>query len=542
MTVVDWAEHAAKLFETPGPEYYLAHPDAWVRDRLGEHLWSKQVAIAESVRDVRRTAVKSCHGVGKSFGAARLTTWWLDTHPPGTARVVTTAPTGDQVKAILWAEINGAANKAQARGNPFPGTVNQTEWMLDNQLVAFGRKPADYNEHAFQGIHAPFVLVIIDEACGVAKHFWTAANSIATGEHCRILAIGNPDDPGSYFATVCDSDGWNTIEISAFDSPNFTGEAVPAELAEVLVGPTYVEEIKRDHGENSPIYLSKVLGQFPVDAQDGVVRVSKLRACCRPSEAPHTEDELKPVELGVDVGAGGDETCIRERRGMVVGREWRTRTRDSEDVVDLVVEAIRETGASAVKVDTIGIGWGVVGSLRRRQAEGKHNALIIAVNVGEASTKPHRFARLRSQIWWEVGRQLTEDGAWDLSGLDAADRERLVTQLTAPKYSLDAARRIVVEKKEETKKRIGRSPDNADALLLAFYGGWGQGAAYLAAMKQQAEESGIEIPTAARDATTPTPLGGRRGQGVVPSPHGLRGQAGRGPLPGAHGGLPRPRQ
>lgn len=521
MTVVDWAEHAAKLFETPAPEYYLANPEAWVRDKLGEHLWSKQVAIAESVRDVRRTAVKSCHGVGKSFGAARLTTWWLDSHPAGTARVVTTAPTGDQVKAILWAEINGAANKARARGNPFPGTVNQTEWMLDNQLVAFGRKPADYNEHAFQGIHAPFVLVIIDEACGVAKHFWTAANSIATGEDCRILAIGNPDDPGSYFATVCDSDGWNTIEISAFDSPNFTGEPVPAELAAVLVGPTYVEEIKRDHGEGSPIYISKVLGKFPTDAADGVVRVSRLRACCRPPESPRTGDELVPVHLGVDVGAGGDEASIRERRGMVVGREWRTRTTDSEELVDLVVDAIHITGADTVKVDTIGVGWGVVGSLRRRRAEGKHDALIVAVNVGAASTKPHRFPRLRSQIWWEIGRQLTEDGGWDLSELEDDDRERLVTQLTAPKYSLDASRRIVVEKKEETKKRLGRSPDNADALLLAFYSGSGQGSAFMGAMKKKADADGVEVPTTARDwRSKRDEQGGRRGPDGVPLAQG----------------------
>ncbi|HWU23654.1 MAG TPA: hypothetical protein VN088_19100 [Nocardioides sp.] len=502
---LDWVELAAREFERPTPEQYLARPDAWVNDRLGEHLWSKQIEIVESVRDRRRTAVQSCHGVGKSFIASRLTAWWLDAHPVGTARVVTTAPTGAQVKAILWAEINGAAHKARARGHPFRGVVNQTEWMLDNQLVAFGRKPSDYNQHAFQGIHAKFVLVVIDEACGVGKHFWTAANSIATGEHCRILAIGNPDDPGSYFATVCTGGDWNRIEISVFDSPNFTGEPVPTELAENLVSLSYEREIARDFGESSPIYLSKVLGRFPQEPTDGVVRLSKLLACCRPPETPYEPERLTPVELGVDVGAGGDdEAAIRERRGIMVGREWRTRTRDSEELVDLIVEAVKETGASAVKVDVIGVGWGVVGSLRRRRAKGEHGAQVVGVNVGEASAKPDRYLRLRSQLWWEVGRGLSEDRGWDLSGLEQADRDRLVTQLTAPKYSLDASRRIVVEKKDETKKRLGRSPDNADALLLAFYGGSGQGPAFLAAMKARAQAAGITVETAARDwrATT----------------------------------------
>lgn len=517
---VSWARHAARLFETQGR--YEHDAQAWVRDKLDEHLWSKQVEITRSVREHRRTAVQSCHGVGKSFIASRLTSWWINVNPAGTARVVTTAPTGDQVKAILWSEVNAAAAKAAARGHPFIGQVNQTEWMLNNQLVAFGRKPADYNQHAFQGIHAARVLVILDEACGINKQFWTAANSIATGEECRILAIGNPDDPGSYFAEVCGSPGWNTIEISAFDSPNFTGESIPPGMSEMLVGPTYVAEIAADYGEKSPTYLSKVLGRFPEDAKDGVVRLSKLRACMRPRETEYTHEQLTPVELGVDPGAGGDQAVIRERRGLLVGREWGTHTTDSEELVDLIVDAINETGASAVKVDSIGIGWGVVGSLRRRAKEGRHFATIVPVNVGEASTNPKRFLRLRSQIWWEVGRGLTEDCVWDMGQLDEADRERLVSQLTAPKYELDAARRIVVEKKEDTKSRLGRSPDNADALLLAFYGGSGQGAAFLGAMKKTASEQGIDVPQVARswrDAKpTTTVRGGQRADEPGPGP------------------------
>jgi hypothetical protein len=448
---------------------YGHDPELWAREKLGEHLWSKQIEIAESVRDNRLTAVQSCHGIGKSWTASRLACYWLDIHPPGEAFVVTTAPTGDQVKAILWAEINKAFSKASARGNPLPGRINETDWKYDKFLIAFGRKPSDYNPHAFQGIHAKYVLVLLDEACGIPKQFWTAAMAIATGEHCRVLAIGNPDDPGSHFAQVCSRDRWNTIKISAYDTPNFTGESIPDDLAPMLVSRVYVEEMADEFGEESPTYMSKVLGQFPSDAEDGVVRLSKLMACTREPDKPYAKDRLAPVELGVDLGAGGDETCIRERRGLVVGREWRNREKDPEKVVDYIVQAIRATGAAKVKVDSIGIGWGIVGSLRTRRKQGEHNAEIIGVNVSEASTQPEKYARLRSQIWWEVGRQLSEDGGWDLSRIETADRDRLVTQLTAPKYSLDATGRIVVEKKEETKKRIGRSPDNADALLLAFY-------------------------------------------------------------------------
>jgi hypothetical protein len=472
---------------------YAQDPAAWASDKLGEHFWSKQVEIAASVRDNRLTCVQSSHGTGKSFVASRLTAWWLDIHPPGEARVVTTAPTGDQVKAILWSEINGAFAKALARGNPFLGRINETDWKLDKRLIAFGRKPSDYNPHAFQGIHAKYVLVLLDEACGINKQFWTAAASIATGEHCRILAVGNPDDPGSQFARACASGRWNTIRISAFDSPNFTGEPVPDDLRPMLVGKEYEEDMRAEFGEQSPTYISKVLGLFPSDAEDGVVRLSALRACSQPRDNDPSPEQLLPVELGVDLGAGGDETCIRERRGIMVGREWRTRDRDPIVVANLIVEAIGTTRATAVKVDSIGIGWGIVGTLRERQQQGLHAADVVGVNVGTASAQPARFPRLRSQIWWEIGRQLSEDHGWDFSGLAADDRERLISQLTAPKYLHDSSRRIVVEKKEETKKRLGRSPDNADALLLAFYsgpGGHAQAMDWLNAFNPQAQLAG----------------------------------------------------
>lgn len=464
-------EELAKKEQAPLLKW-RSDPVAWASERLGVHLWSKQREIVESVRDNRLTAVVSCHGSGKSLSAALLTAFWLDVHAIGDARVVTTAPTANQVRAILWSEIHGLAERAITRGKPFIGRINETEWKYNRRLLAFGRKPSDHNQHGLQGIHARAVLTILDEAGGIVPNFWTAASAITTGEDCRILAVGNPDDPGSHFAKVTKNSRWNVIEISAFDTPNFTGEIVPDDVAVALVGPTYVEDIASEYGEYSPIYQSKVLGKFPTESDDGVVSVSALRACCPPEPTPHPPEELNPVELGVDLGAGGDETVIRERRGVVVGKEWRSRDRDPVKVTGLIVNAIKETGAVCVKVDSIGIGWGIAGRLRELTGDA-HHARIIAVNVSESSSRPDRFPRLRSQLWWEVGRKLSEDRGWDLSHLDERDRDRLITQLTAPKYSHDSAGRVVVEAKPETKKRLGRSPDNADALLLAFYEGRG---------------------------------------------------------------------
>jgi hypothetical protein len=113
--------------------------------------------------------------------------------------VVTTAPTTPQVEAILWRYMGNAHKKA---GLPRRITLD-AKWYIGNELVAYGRKPADYDPAAFQGIHARYVLVIIDEAGGVPKSIFDAVDALATNIDARVVAVGNPDDPASHFATIC---------------------------------------------------------------------------------------------------------------------------------------------------------------------------------------------------------------------------------------------------------------------------------------------------------------------------------------------------
>jgi hypothetical protein len=444
---------------------YMADPELWVTERLGQTVWSKQREILTSVRDHRRTAVHSCHGIGKSHVAALTISWWLDSHPPGQAFVVTTAPTTAQVRAILWRYV-----RRFHKSVGLPGRVNQTEWLIDEEIVAYGRKPADHDDSSFQGIHDRYVLVVIDEACGVPENLWVAADALATGPDCRQLAIGNPDNSATHFFKVCqEGSGWHTMGISAFESPNFTGEPVPEIVSASLVSDVWVEEKKKDWGEDNALYRSKVLGEFSADAADTVVRASDVAACRVDPEIKYTPAELTPIELGVDVGGGSDETVIRERRGKVAGREWRIRTDRPEKIAPLVIRALRQSGATAVKIDSIGVGFGVIGELRNAASRGEHSANIIGVNVSSNPRDKKKFVNLRAEMWWNVGREMSAAGLWDLSSMENADTAS--AQLLWPRWFLDAKGRIQVESKDEIIRRNGRSPDNADALLLAFHSG-----------------------------------------------------------------------
>ena len=139
------------------------------------------------------------------------------------------------------------------------------------------------------------------------------------------------------------------------------------------------------------------------------------------------------------------------------------------EIAPLVLQAVQESGATAVKVDSIGVGFGVIGELRNLASQGKHAARIVAVNVSEKSSQPDKFKNLRAEIWWEIGRGLSERQGWDLSQMANADTT--VAQLLEPLWEVDAQGRIFVEPKDEIRKRLGRSPDNADALLLAYFSG-----------------------------------------------------------------------
>jgi hypothetical protein len=66
------------------------------------------------------------------------------------------------------------------------------KWYIGNELVAYGRTPADYDPAAFQGIHARYVLVIIDEAGGLPKSIFDAVDALATNVDARVVAVGNP--------------------------------------------------------------------------------------------------------------------------------------------------------------------------------------------------------------------------------------------------------------------------------------------------------------------------------------------------------------
>lgn len=441
----------------PAESPYVNDPDGWARERLGLETWSKPREIRESVRDHRHTAVPAAHDVAKSHTAASIACWWEDIHPPGEAFVVTTAPRQHQVDAILWREIRTMHYRGHLRGRVLPSTAR---WLINEQLVGFGRKTADEADpnqamQAFQGIHARYVLVIIDEAGGCPDWLFAAADALATNEHSRVLAIGNPDDPSSHFAEICKPGSkWNVIPISAFDSPRWTGEPVSQQLLDLLVSEVFVEEM-RALGEDSHLFQSKVLGKFPHIASDAVFPPGLLQQMC--------DADLPGLDMG---GFGGDvarfgdsETVLYRNRGGVIRRVYEARQQPTTVTAEQFAGHVARpaVGALPTYVDADGIGGGVVDAMRAA------NVPVLEFHGGQPAHDAERFANRRAEVYWT----LREDGEKGLVDLDETDRE-LLTQLGRLRWKLDARGRIKIESKDEMRKRGVKSPDRADAAVMAY--------------------------------------------------------------------------
>jgi hypothetical protein len=198
--------------------------------------------------------------------------------------------------------------------------------------------------------------------------------------------------------------------------------------------------------------MSKVLAQFPKTSADTLIPLYQIeRAVDRDIPAG------SPIELGVDVARfGSDETVIMVRRG---NRSHILKTLPMSDTMETagaVIIAMRETGATLAKIDSVGIGAGVYDRLKEQKIP------VIEMQSGASAKDKERFANSRAEWWWTL-RDRFEQGTIAIDNDDT-----LISQLSSVKYKVNSKGQILIESKDEAKRRGVKSPDRADALMMLF--------------------------------------------------------------------------
>lgn len=467
----------------------LETPVGFSKGVLGHDLWPLQGEIANAVANNRYVAVKSCNASGKTFLAADIVLWWVTTFPDAIA--VTTAPTWMQVEELLWGEIRRSLKSAKIA---YPRTG-----LTKIDLSAAGNTDKNYaiglstNDHErFSGFHSGRVLIVLDEAPGVRAEVWQAIQGLRAGGNVRVLAIGNPVEIGGdfYDAFTSRREHWKTYTISAFDTPNLAPfyldyeEVIQkGEVEEVVVTragrgtinlleaseeqldlaprgylctPRWVKEMFTEWGADHAFFQSRVLGAFPKQSESTLIPLAWLeRNKAKEVPKPITGGKVK---AGLDVaGPGEAETVLAvqdENDHLLELSAWPK----ADPRGDVVARLNAYKGRLArVNVDCVGLGWGIYLHLKDEFG----GTIVRPVNVGAEPRDKRKFANAKAEHYWGL-RLRAQSG--DLTGIKD---EKTIGQLTAIRYKHNARGQIEIEKKEELVKRGVKSPDRAEAVMLA---------------------------------------------------------------------------
>ncbi|MBP6015069.1 MAG: terminase, partial [Alphaproteobacteria bacterium] len=364
-------------------------------------------------------------------------------------RIVITANTENQLRTKTWPEVSKWSKlsstshlwqvPAMSIYSSDPGA--EKSWRGD--AIPW----SENNTEAFAGLHneGKRIVLVFDEGSKIADKVWEVAEGALTDTDTEIiwLAFGNPTQNTGRFRECFAKQRhlWRTRHI---DSRTVEG-----------TNKEYLNELVETYGEDSDFVRVRVRGVFPragaVQFISGdVVEAAQTRALPVP-------DPGAPLVLGVDIARFGDDQCvIRGRQGrngrVIPPIKWRDR--DTVFSAGKIAWAIDKYNPQAVFIDGGGVGGGVVDLLKSRGYR------VIEVNFGSAARKELQYANKRAEMWGDLRD-------WLATGVIDADQQ-LSDDLQGPEYAFDKDGRILLEKKDDMKRRGVASPDDGDALALTF--------------------------------------------------------------------------
>ena len=336
---------------------YEADPAGFVRVILGEsgEPYEKQTEMFAGIASNRRLSVVGCNGSGKDWAAARIVLWWVGTR--ARTKVIVTGPTQRQVEDVVWREMRTAyATSKQA----LEGQMFASRYVVDDERFALGF--ATDHPYNLQGFHSPNLMVVVTDAHAVAQEHMNALKRLNPK---RLLLTGNPLRlTGEFYDSHHRTSAlYARVAISAFDTPNV---AQGQDVVPGMLTLEDVEERKLEWGEDNPLYIAAVLGQFPDALEDTLISRTQLDDAVERWQASAPESG-EPWLMGVDVARfGADKTVLCLRRGGRVEEIFELRGASTMAVSGWVIDRVRRHSVRSVFVDGAGVGSGVVDRLKEQ--------------------------------------------------------------------------------------------------------------------------------------------------------------------------------
>lgn len=437
---------------------WRADPVLFAIEALGVQTWGRQQELMRAIATHDQVAVVSGHKTGKTTALAIMALWFVLLHER--ARVVLTSSSARQVDSQVWKEI-----RRIYQGAPIAigGTLHKTAehgLELDGEREIKGFATSDTEKMA--GFSGPEMMFICDEASGIEDPIFEAITGNTIGG-AKVVMAGNPTKAYGFFYEAFNASkaDWHGIKISslecALEWPKFIKVAPGKKSGLATV--KWIEKKKALWGEEDPRYKIRVLGDF-VDGEDSLM-ISKDLARAAQERWAKIKGE-GPLFIGVDVARfGSDCSAIAPRRGRKIAYVKQLRKVDGPKVLEEVrkiAKALRRPGEKpTVVLDVTGIGQGAAGFYRECDEEFD----LIEVD-NSTSADSEEYARKRDEVWATFQ-------TWCKAGGALPKSEKLLEDITAPRYELDEKNRLCVESKKKLRKRLKRSTDLGDAAALSCF-------------------------------------------------------------------------
>jgi hypothetical protein len=330
--------------------------EVWIPGKMITWQQSEIVYAVERAingRGKKKISISSGHGIGKSTILAMLILWFLFAFMD--CKVPCTAPTQSQMYDVLWAEIQKWILKMP------PGIKELYEYSSDYIRIAqrpdtwfararTGRKE---NPEALAGLHADFMMLIVDEASGVPDPIFNASKSALTGADTLFIMISNYTRLDGYFHES------QTKFAEDFQVLSFNSEESP------IVDNKFVEEIIREHGKDSDEYRVRVQGKSP--KADGVDDGGYLPLLMEQDLSYSSQTAFMGKKLlGIDPSGEGKDMTQWVLRDMFVARiVAREKTSNEKTIAQKTLTLMDAYGilAEDITVDNFGVGANVAQEL-----------------------------------------------------------------------------------------------------------------------------------------------------------------------------------
>lgn len=415
-------------------EVFGAEPDVWQAEAL--------MALVDN----DRIAIRSGHGVGKSTFLAWALIWFLTTRYP--AKVPCTAPSANTMFDVLWAEVRMWIRKMPEPLAQQYDIISDRISLVGGNMESFAsaRTARKDQPDALQGFHSENILFLIDEAAGVDDVIFQVAAGAGSTEGSKMILTGNPTTTTGYFARAFRTgSGFWTRTVSCLEAKQ--------------VSRKFIEDMKRDYGEDSDVYRVRVLGLPPNEDQDSLIPFDIVSSAVDRD----VKVDRKGAIWGLDVARyGNDTSCLVKRfpRGVIEEPMVWSKLDTMQLAGRIKVEydkTPQKEKPDSIYVDSIGVGAGVVDRLFELGLP------AVGINVSEnPALLTELVHRQRDELWWNAKTWL------DSREVTIPNSERLVNELAAIRKSFTSGGKIQVESKDHMKRRGLRSPDVADAFVLTF--------------------------------------------------------------------------